>query len=351
MRAIGALIWWLLTAQHDRVNPAPWDGQWYLRIAELGYSAAGMGTTDADGVASPDGAMAFFPGYPLAVRAVAAVTGHHYLAAGIVVSVLAGLAGAYGIARLTRLLGGNRAAELAAVALVAGAPMSVVFSMLYPEALLVALIAWALVAVREHQWWLAGACTAAAGFVSPMAGPLIPVVMLAAWLHIYRRGATSGAVAALMASPFGMLGYLLWVKEVSSSPGGYFEITARGWGNHVDFGVITAKWVFAALTTGHDLFVVVTALAIVAAVAAVAVVRMPWPVWLYTAGTVALIVVHSGLVQDRVRLLLSAFPLLILAAVRLSRRRPAGAMVIVAGAVLFGLWFGAYSVSVWGYGI
>ncbi|WP_435583440.1 hypothetical protein [Amycolatopsis thermoflava] len=308
--------------------------------------------TDAEGVASPHGAMAFFPGYPLLVRAVAHLVGGPYLAVGIAVSTLAGIAGAYGIARLTRHLGGGRRAELAAVALTAAAPMSVVYSMPYPEALLVALVAWTLVALLEQRWWLAAACTVAAGFTSPMAGPLIPVVMAAGFVHLYRsRDRMAGAATAVMVAPLGMLGYLLWVKTTSGVPGGYFEITERGWGNTVDFGVATWGWVLQAFTEGRDAFVVLTAAAIVAAVVATLLTRMPWPVWLYTAGTVALIVVHSGLVQDRVRLLLSAFPLLIIAAIRLARGRHRTAVLTVAGICLAGLWFGAYSVAVWPYAI
>ncbi|MDI3315900.1 MAG: hypothetical protein QJR12_16970 [Mycobacterium sp.] len=352
MRALGVLMWWAFTAANGRVNPRPWDADWYLKIAELGYRGAAVGMVDAHGVASPDGAMAFFPGYPLAVRGVAALTGGDYLAAGIAVSTLAGVIGAYGIARLTRRLGGGRRAEILAVVLVSSAPMSVVYSMAYPEALLVALSAWALVAVLERRWWLAAGCTAAAGATSPMAAPLILTVMVAAFWHLYRRTDRQlGAAVAPIVAPLGMLGYLLWVHETSTVPGGYFEITRRGWGNSIDFGATTLRWVVDALVAGRDAYVVLTAAAIVAAVVATAVVRMAWPVWLYTAATVALIVVHSGLVQDRVRLLLSAFPLLILAAIRLGRVRTRTAVLVAGAIALAGLWFGAYSVSVWPYAI
>lgn len=352
VRALGVLMWWAFTAANGRVNPRPWDADWYLKIAELGYRGAAVGMVDAHGVASPDGAMAFFPGYPLAVRGVAALTGGDYLAAGIAVSTLAGVIGAYGIARLTRRLGGGRRAEILAVVLVSSAPMSVVYSMAYPEALLVALSAWALVAVLERRWWLAAGCTAAAGATSPMAAPLILTVMVAAFWHLYRRTDRQlGAAVAPIVAPLGMLGYLLWVHETSTVPGGYFEITRRGWGNSIDFGATTLRWVVDALVAGRDAYVVLTAAAIVAAVVATAVVRMAWPVWLYTAATVALIVVHSGLVQDRVRLLLSAFPLLILAAIRLGRVRTRTAVLVAGAIALAGLWFGAYSVSVWPYAI
>ncbi|WP_435158880.1 hypothetical protein [Amycolatopsis sacchari] len=353
VRAVGTLLLWGMSAvQGKGLSLRPWDAEWYLRIAALGYAGAGKGMVDAHGQEAPDGAMAFFPGYPLLVRAIAPLFGGNYLAAGIAVSTLAGVIGAYGIARLTRRLGGGRRAEIIAVVLVGSAPMSIVYSMAYPEALLVALSAWALVAVLERWWWVAAGCTAAAGFTSPMAAPLILAVMIAGFGHLFRRtDRRAGASVALIVAPLGMLGYLLWVHEVSAVPGGYFEISQRGWGNSIDFGATTFRWVVDAFTTARDAFVVLTAAAIVAAVVATVVVRMPWPVWLYTAATVAAIVVHSGLVQDRVRLLLSAFPLLILAAIRLGRVRTRTAVLVAGGVALAGLWFGAYSVAVWPYAI
>lgn len=354
VRGTGTLILWGMSAIHGQgLDLRPWDADWYLRIAELGYAGAGEDMVDANGNPSPDGAMAFFPGYPLLVRGVTLIIGHHYLVAGLIVSTLAGIAGAYGVARLARLFGGRRRGELLAVALMAAAPMSVVYTLPYPEALLVALCAWTLVAVLEHRWWPGAPLVVAAGCVSPLAAPLIPVVIGAATIDVYRERAFWDAAVTALAAPLGMLGYLLWVHETSDVPGGYFQITSAGWGNHVDFGVTTSKWIFQAFTRDTDAFVVATASAIIAAAVGLAASwrRMPWQVWIYTAATLALIVGHSGLVQDRVRLLLSVFPLLIVAALRLERVRLRTGVLATAAAGLAGLWFGAYALTVWQYAI
>lgn len=178
-------------------------------------------------------------------------------------------------------------------------------------------------------------------------------MIVAAVVDVYRERAGWGAVAAAVVSPIGLLGYLLWVDQTSNVPGGYFEISRAGWGNHIDFGVTTAKWIFDAFTGNRDAFVVLTAAAILAGCAALAAVwrQIPWQVWVYTAATLALIVAHSGLVQDRVRLLLSVFPLLIAAAVRLDRAHRRTAITLAVLAVLTGLWFGAYALTVWPYAI
>lgn len=352
VRAIGTLIWWGMTAASDRVNWRPWDADWYLAIAEHGYATAGAGMVDAHGSPAPDGTYAFFPLYPLVTRAFAVVLGN-YVVAGIAVSTIAGIAGAYGVARLARAMRGDHRAELIAVVLVAAAPMSVVYTLPYPEALLIALVVWTLVSLLEGRWWLVPWLVAAAGLANPMAGPLLVVVVVAACLAVFReRGETRwwAALSPLYAAA-GMVGYLLWVS--ATAPHSYFTITEKGWGNNVDFGVTTTEWVFQELTMGTHAYLVVTAAAIIASVVAVVMVRrrMPWQVWLYTAGTVALIVVHSGLVQDRTRLLLSAFPLLVLAAVRLARCSTRVAVVTTCLIALAGLWFSAYSLSAWKYAI
>lgn len=172
VRALGTLMLWGMTALGDRtLDLRRWDADWYLKIAEHGYAAAGEGMTDRFGAASPDGTMAFFPGYPLLVRFLAPIVGGGYLAAGLIVSTIAGVAASYGVARLAHHFGGSRRAELLAVALVAGAPMSVVYTLPYPTALLIALSVWTLIAVLERRWWLAALLTVAAGLVNPTAAP------------------------------------------------------------------------------------------------------------------------------------------------------------------------------------
>ena len=55
-----------------------WDGSWFVGIARDGY-------------VEPEESAAFFPLYPLAVRVVAELTGEHYVLAGVLVSLAAGM--------------------------------------------------------------------------------------------------------------------------------------------------------------------------------------------------------------------------------------------------------------------
>ena len=58
-----------------------WDGGWYSDIATAGYSYAGGGAQSS---------VAFFPAYPLAIAAVAALTGIHVPLVGVLVTTVAG---------------------------------------------------------------------------------------------------------------------------------------------------------------------------------------------------------------------------------------------------------------------
>lgn len=101
------------------------------------------------------------------------------------------------------------------------------------------------------------------------------------------------------------------------------------------------------------MFVVASVAAVVATVPALAFSarRLPRPVWLYTLGTLAMVIGSGGLMEDRLRLLLAAFPLLIALGVWIARANRRTTIVATGVLVLCGLWIGAYSLSGWRYAI
>src|ERR1700748_2486040 len=115
------------------VNLASWDGTFYASIAEFGYSGAHDHAQNGT-MGSLDNTLAFFPGYPWLVKLAAPLTGGHYLAAAVVVSLAGGVAFAYGVRALALRLTGSSRAALIAVVLTAAMPMSVTFVLAYPEA-------------------------------------------------------------------------------------------------------------------------------------------------------------------------------------------------------------------------
>jgi mannosyltransferase PIG-V len=132
---------------------ARWDAAWYLVIADHGYRPE-FGAFTASRTA-------FFPLYPLGVRAIAEL-GAPLVLAGVLLSLAALAVGLYGLHRLTALEAGPRVAGLA-VLLTALSPMAFYFSAVYSESLYLALSVWVFLCARRGQWGRAAALGALAG--------------------------------------------------------------------------------------------------------------------------------------------------------------------------------------------
>ena len=142
---------------------ARWDAAWYLVIAHYGYRPELGAFTSSR--------TAFFPLYPLGLRAIAWL-GAPPVAAGVALSVAALAAALYGIHRLTtlELTAGARArpdrvatAARLAVMLTALAPMAFFFSAVYSESLYLALSVGLFVCARRGRWMWVGVLGALAG--------------------------------------------------------------------------------------------------------------------------------------------------------------------------------------------
>jgi len=355
IRGVGILIfWWLATVNNTEFSMHRWDGSWYLAIAQHGYLGVPTDMLDLYGHHSATTPMVFFPGYPELVNWAAVLLGHDYTAAGIAISTIAGVAAAYGVARLARRYTNSPRTAMAMVVLFAAAPMSIVYSMTYPEALLCALTAWALVGLSERRWAVAGLCTAAAGYVSPMAAPLIVAVVTVALMDLVKDKARWEAVAAILMAPAGMLGYLLWVATTTGRGDGYFVVQKQGWGSGFDFGRATVQWFVHTWSTDRSAFTVLTTWIVLAAVILLVLGarhKMPWQLWLFAALTLIFIIGSSGIQWDKARLLLVAFPLLLPMAITAARQRTSTMTMLLLAFTFAGLWFSAYAVTVWQFSI
>ena len=172
---------------------ARWDSVWFLRIAEHGYGA------------HPNDE-AFFPLYPGLVGGLGRVLAGHYVLAGILVSLAAGLAA---FALLYRLAeerlgadGGRRALLYLAVF-----PASLFLGAVYSESLYL-LLAVAAFVLAERGRFVEAALVAGLALLSrPSAVALLPPLVLLAW----RAGGLRTA-ARLAVAPALFLAYplLLW---------------------------------------------------------------------------------------------------------------------------------------------
>jgi hypothetical protein len=171
---------------------ARWDAAWYLLIAHGGYRPE-LGSLTASRAA-------FFPLYPLGIRAISSLAVPPVIA-GVLLSVCALAAALYGIHRLTTLELGRYGSAVTspgdtarspgetarspgetarlAVLVTAFAPMAFFFSAVYSESLYLALSVGLFWSARQGRWALAGllgalaACTRSTGVLL-----IVPALML-----------------------------------------------------------------------------------------------------------------------------------------------------------------------------
>jgi hypothetical protein len=321
-RIISLLTFWLLLPQRGfRAIRRSWgiwsyltrssDAGWYSRIAEHGYQH------------SAPGSFHFFPGYPAAIDTIAWIPGMGIARAGIVVTAIAGLVAAAGLAQLGLRLTGDSRISVLLVALWAVAPAALVLSMVYSEALACALAVWALVAVADRRWITAGVLTMLAGTVHSSAVTLVAAVAVAALAAVIESARTGQLplgtwlrpVAAVVISPLGLIGFWLFVSVGLRYRGGWLAAESAS-GQRIDWGVGTWHAVVRTLDApkAFNLLFVLAILAAVALAAWTVTERIPAYLKVYVLCTVLLAVLTGpGWLSSKPRILLAAlllgFPL------------------------------------------
>src|SRR6476469_673280 len=361
IRELGLLVLtWMASRNLHSVSAAlrSWDGQWFLAIAGGGYSGVPVGLVDAFGHRSVETPLAFFPGYPMVVRWFAAIDGPHgigLVSSALTVTIVSGVFCSYGLARMgTRIRGGSRQAGLILVALFAAAPMSIVLSMAYSEAMFCAFAVWALVGVLERKWLLAGVCCTLAGLVRSTGAALVLALCVAVLLAIVARRDGWRPWVGALAAPVGLIGYLAWVGVRTGEWNGWFALQERGWGTGFDGGAATVRFSLDALADARSVLEVATVWFLLLAIALVVIMivqRVEWPLIVYAAGVLAVDLASNGLMKSKARLVLPAFTLLVPVALGLAERRPATFVTVLCGLAVASSWFGAYALTSWGYAI
>jgi hypothetical protein len=149
-----------------------WDGDWYRRIAEHGYPLP----LPRDAAGQPvQSEWAFYPAYPLLVRAVMAVLGSSWTTTAPVVSLLLGGAAVVVVHRLFAHAAGRRAA-LAGVVLVSVFPSSPVLQLAYTESLALLALAASLYLLVTRRYVAAVPAVVLLGSTRAVALPFALVV-------------------------------------------------------------------------------------------------------------------------------------------------------------------------------
>jgi len=211
---------------------ARWDSVFFLRIAEHGYENLARSAT------------AFFPLYPATVGLLGRALLGHFVLAGIVVSLAAGLAS---FVLLYRLAEGRLGAEGArrTVLYLALFPMALFLQAVYSESLYLLLSIAAFLLAERRRFLASGLTCGLALLTRPVAVALLPALALIAWRSPDRRGSVARlAVAPLMFAAYPLLLWIqrgdpfeflhaqgFWSRELSRAGplGGIWEGLRAGW--------------------------------------------------------------------------------------------------------------------------
>jgi len=248
-RGIHKSLWSLLRS---------WDGVRYLFIAARGYPRTAN--------------IVWFPGYPAVIRAADWIPGVGLVRASVAVTIVSGLAAAWGLTRLVMMLTGDRRISLLTTALWAAAPASFVLSMVYSEALFCALAIWSLIALVERRWLTAAGLTILAGTVRSSGMALIVAVVVGALPALIRAARERQPIAAwwrpaaaVLLAPLGLLGFFGYVALATHRLDGWFLLENKVH-NGFDLGHSMLVSLKDAILYAPTAYLVLTLLVIAAAV-------------------------------------------------------------------------------------
>jgi hypothetical protein len=212
---------WIKLVEHSHsLGPLEaWDARWYRMVASSGYLLVPGRQSDP----------AFFPLFPALLRAGHAV-GLGYTTSGLVFANAGFLLALVAFYALTKTMLGEVMARRS-TAYLAVFPFGFAFSMVYPESIVLALIAFAALAALRGRWGWAAACAAAAALARPE-GLFVALPLAAlAWQQRHAmspraRGVALGAVLA----PFAAIGsFSLYLWNVIGDPMAWSQ-AQRAWG-------------------------------------------------------------------------------------------------------------------------
>jgi len=202
-----------------------WDTVHYVTIAHWGY-----GGDPRTGPQVP--LEAFFPGFPLTLRAIHALTGVGFVVAGLSVSFVAGGIATVALARIAADeagggAAGDRLAERTALLFLL-APSAIFLAAAYTEALFLAFAFPAWLAARRGNWAAAGLLGVGAGLIR-ITGLFLGVALVVEFLTA-RDGRRRWSELPWLAGPFlATFGYFAYLHRRTGDWLAWRHAEERGW--------------------------------------------------------------------------------------------------------------------------
>jgi hypothetical protein len=338
------------------------DGGWYLSIARGGYFFNGL---------DQQSSVAFFPAFPLAMRALHVVL-RDYIFSGVVLSIVFGCTATYALYRWACAKTDRATARVSVLLLILFPYAWYLFGAVYADGLFLASVLLAFILLEKDRTVLAGLAGAVATASRPLAAAV--VVGLVAVLIMRRggwrdRSAYRPSDAGVLLSLTGILAWMAYLWARFGSPMLFVEIErAPGWdqgqGPSTWFktafwqrlhnlphhladslnGVSTPDykpWFQATYTT--NLLLEATLLLAFLALTWFVWKRLGWGYALYTLAVLATPLIGTRDFQGTGRYLLAAFPCFVAAAMLLRDRPRVRAFVVVTSGLVLTLLASSYS--------
>jgi hypothetical protein len=210
---------WYAAHNHPLALLGAWDGRWYRMVAARGYLAVPHHQSDT----------AFFPLLPLILRAGRAI-GLPFDATGIIVVNICLLIALVALYELNREWFDDQTA-LRCASYAALFPVGYAFSMVYPEAIVLAALALAGMFAARCRWGAATIAATVAGLGRPEAAFLALPLGALALRELHRSSASERfrAATAALAAPAAIAGLCVYDLRIFHDPFA-FASAQRAWG-------------------------------------------------------------------------------------------------------------------------
>lgn len=321
-----------------------WDAHHFLTIAEYGYTAP----------QSDQHAAAFFPAFPLAVRAVMFV-GLSPVAGGLVVACAGAVVAGYFLVRLAERELGRDAARHS-LAYMTFFPTAVFLVAPYSESMFLAGAIAAFYLARTSRWHLVG-LPAAVAMGARAAGVFLLIGLAFEFLRQrdFSRLRIANAVLALAVGSLPLLAYGAFLAQAMGDPFEFLTHQREGWGRTF-VGPIASflntwnTWYSDDYPTNWLLSWRVEILAAAAGVGAVvwAALKREWG-YVAFMGSMLAALVTSTWYYSIPRMLLSMFPIMLFLAEATARRPRSYEWLLVGSASLATLGVVVYTHGIWFY--